>query len=124
MDKEKVVFAFFCLRSRLDIQGPLQKLFHRRRWHMERFAASRHVAIETVMRKFAFHKRLTVIDAHRIFAGRVLHVFLVQVIEPQFARLVRESTVKGERLVAREINGITLRANPQIKIDNSEGLDF
>lgn len=91
---------------------------------MERFAASRHVAIETVMRELAFHKRLTVIDAHRIFAGRVLHVFLVQVIEPQFARLVRESTIKGERLVAREINGITLRANPQIKIDNSEGLDF
>ena len=124
MDKEKVVFAFFCLRSRLDIQGPLQKLFHRRRWHMERFAASRHVAIETVMRKFTFHKRFTVIDAHRIFAGRVLHVFLVQVIEPQFTRLVRESTVKGERLVAREIDGITLRANPQIKIDYSEGLDF
>ena len=124
MDKEKVVFAFFCLRSRLDIQGPLQKLFHRRRHHMERFAASRHIAIETVMRKRSLHKRLTVIDAHRIFAGRVLHVFLVQVIEPQFTRLVRESTVKGERLVAREINGITLRANPQIKIDNSEGLDF
>ncbi len=91
---------------------------------MERFAASRHVAIETVMREFALHKRLTMIDAYRIFAGRVLHVFLVQVIEPQFARLVRESAVKGKRLVAREINGITLRANPQIKIDNSEGLDF
>ncbi len=76
------------------------------------------------MRELAFHKRLTVINAHRIFAGRVLHVFLIQVVEPQFARLVREATVKGERLVARKINGITLRANPQIKIDNSEGLDF
>lgn len=124
MDKEEVVLAFFCLRSRLDIQGPLQKLFHRRRRHMERFAASRHIAIKTVMREFALHKRLTMIDAYRIFAGRVLHVFLIQVVEPQFARLVRESTVKGERLVAREIDGITLRANPQIKIDNSEGLDF
>ena len=124
MDKEEVVLAFFCLRSRLDIQGPLQKLFHRRRRHMERFAASRHIAIKTVMREFALHKRLSMIDALRIFAGRVLHVFLIQVVEPQFARLVRESTVKGERLVAREIDGITLRANPQIKIDNSEGLDF
>ena len=91
---------------------------------MERFATGRHIAIETVMRELAFHKRLTVINAHRIFAGRVLHVFLIQVVKPQFARLVRESAVKGERLVAREIDGITLRANPQVKIDNSEGLDF
>ena len=91
---------------------------------MERFATGCHIAIKTVMRELAFHKRLSMIDALRIFAGRVLHVFLIQVVEPQFARLVRESTVKGERLVAREIDGITLRANPQIKIDNSEGLDF
>ncbi len=124
MDKEEVVFAFFCLRSRLDIQGPLQKLFHHRRRHVERLAASRHIAVKTVMRELAFNKRLTMINAHRIFAGRILHVFLVQVVEPQLARLVRESAVKGKRLVAREIDGITLRANPQIKIDNSEGLDF
>jgi len=91
---------------------------------MERFATSRHIAVETVMREFPFHKRLTVIDAHRIFAGRILHVFLFQVFKPQFARLVRESAIKRKRLVAREINGITLRANPQVKIDNSEGLDF
>ena len=91
---------------------------------MECFATRRHVSIETVMRELAFNKRLTVIDAHRIFAGRILHVFLVQVVEPQLARLVRESAVKGKRLVAREIDGITLRANSQIKIDYSEGLDF
>ena len=91
---------------------------------MECLAASRHIAVETVMRELAFNKRLTMINAHRIFAGRILHVFLVQVVEPQFARLVRESAVKGKRLVAREIDGITLRANSQIKIDYSEGLDF
>ena len=91
---------------------------------MEHFAASCHVTIKTVMWEFAFHKRLAMIDALRIFANRILHVFLFQIFKPQFTRLVRESAVKSERLIAREINGITLRANPQIKIYDSEGLDF
>jgi hypothetical protein len=58
------------------------------------------------------------IDAHRILARRVLDIFLFQVLKPQFTRFVRESTVKGERLTAREINGIALRTKPQIKVYN------
>jgi hypothetical protein len=70
------------------------------------------------MREFSLHKRNAMIDAHRILARRVLDVFLFQVLKPQFTCLVRESAVKGERLTAREINGIALRTKPQIKVYN------
>jgi hypothetical protein len=76
------------------------------------------------MREFSLYKRLAVIDALRIFARRILHVFLLQIIKPQFPSLVRKSAIKSERLVAREINGIALRAKPQIKVYDFERLDF
>jgi hypothetical protein len=76
------------------------------------------------MRELPQLQRFTMIDTLRIFKRRVLNVFSLQIFKPQFACLVRESTVKGERLVAREKYGITLRAKPQIKVNDFKGLDF
>ncbi len=118
------MLSFFRLRSGLDIQGPLQKLHHLRWRHMERFAACRHVTVKTVMREFSLYERLAVINALRIFARRILHVFLFQIVKPQFPRLVRKSAIKSKRLVARKINGIAFRAKPQIKVYDFERLDF
>ena len=76
------------------------------------------------MRELALHERGSMINAYRIFTRRILNIFLLQILKPQFTRLVRESTVKGESLVAREINGITFGAKPQIKVYNSQRLDL
>jgi len=119
-----MMLSFFYLRLRLDVECPLQQFLHLGRWQMECFAALCHVAFETVMRKFPQFQGFTVVDALRIFERRILNVFLFQIFKPQFTRLVRESTVKGERLVAREKYGIALRAKPQIKVDDFKGLDF
>ena len=124
MDEEEMMFSFFRLRSGLDIERPLQK-FHYLRWRqMKHFATRRHIAVETVVREFSLYKRLTVINTHWVFARRILHIFLFQIIEPQFPRLVRKSAIKSKRLVARKINGIAFRAKPQIKVYDFERLDF
>lgn len=118
------MFSFPSLRSGLDIERPLQKFLHLGRWQVECFATRRHIAVKTVMRELALHERGSMINAYRIFTRRILNIFLLQILKPQFTRLVREPTVKGESLVAREINGITFGAKPQIKVYNSQRLDL
>ena len=115
-DKEEMMLALFCHLLERVFQGSLQKRNGHRGRHVEHLAASGDLAIVTVIRKFACSKRFTVINAARVFANRVLHVFGKQRLKPEFAGLVRQVAAEGHSLVAREKRRIALRANTQVQM--------
>ena len=115
-DKEEMMFSFFRDLLERMFQSALQKRDGHGRRHMEHFAASGNLAIVTVIRKFAYSKRFTVINAARVFANGVLHILGKERLEPELAGLVGQVAAEGHGLVAREKRRIALRANAQVQM--------
>ena len=111
-----MMFSFFRDLLERMFQSALQKRDGHGRRHMEHFAASGNLAIVTVIRKFAYSKRFTVINAARVFANGVLHILGKERLEPELAGLVGQVAAEGHGLVAREKRRIALRANAQVQM--------
>ena len=111
-----MVFTFFSHLLEGMFQGAFQKRNGHGWRHVEHLAASRDLAVITVIRKLSIHKRFAVIDTAGAFASRVLHIFGKERLEPEFAGLIRQVAAESHGLVAREKRRIALGANAQVQM--------